>query len=319
MSGYAGNSQSVPIADPTLIAGARAALAGRARAVIGDFNVAAYIRELDAQPPYTGYQVFSSAVRAQWDELLSRHGGEGFAIAQSAVMVDAIARFEERFPPDGYPESILACFRRSYARVLGKISLLDLAGYDQPRDLMFKDLGICRQTLMPGGARVIEPMAAFPRSILVRGGLRQFFEASRFLLLDARGNAPFFNLHTHDFELNDFNEAGWTRLFLRIADLLKSRPYMKGVFVGGGWLYDPKLPLVSPRLGYHLGLTLPNGARSFFYEYDSEKSYAFAKSETRRRLYEEGTYRPALHVLIWPRKQLLAWASKISPLDVELT
>jgi hypothetical protein len=313
----AGDSPFFPIVDPALIAAAREALAGRARVVLGDFSVAAYIRELDAQPPDTAYHVFSAATRAQWDELLGRCGGEGFALVHGAVMVDAIARFAERLPPDGYPDSILACFRRSYERILGNMSQLDLAGYQEPRDLMFKDLGLCRQTLMPGGARVIEPVAAFPRSILLRGGWRQFFAASRFLLFEARGNAPFFNLHTHDFELNDFNEAGWTRLFLRIADLLRSRPYMKGVFVGAGWLYDPKLPSISPRLGYHLGLTLPNGARSFFYEYDDEKSYAFAKSETRRRLFEEGKYRPALHVLIWPRKQLLAWASTKSLQELE--
>lgn len=300
-----------PIADIELLNRARMALAAHGAAVLGSFDVEAYRRDLDAQPPDTHYQAFSGDARAMWNDMLERFGGEGFAIIHCAVMIDAITGFEKRMPADGYPESILGCFRRSYARILEKIHSLDFAGYDQPRDLMLKDLGLCRQTLMPGGSRVIEPRSAFPRSLIFRGGLRQFFEASWFLLFKSHGNSPYFNLHTHDFELGEFNEEGWRCLFLRIADLLKSRPYMKGVYVGSGWLYDPGLPKVSPRLGYHLGLTLPNGARTFFYAYDDENSYAFVKSVTRRTLFEEGIYRPALHVLIWPRRELLEWAARL--------
>jgi hypothetical protein len=306
------NSSERHIADQKLIESARETLITNGHEVLDGFDIEAYQCELDAQPPNTNYSVFSPSARAMWEDLLHRFGSKGFAIIHCSLMIDAIVHFTERLPPDGYPESILDCFRGSYTRILSKIKSLDLTGYDKPRDLMFKDLGICRQTLIPGGARVIEPMAAFPRSLIIRGGLRQFFEASSFILFKAHGSSPFFNLHTHDYELSEFNEEGWRRLFLRIADLLEARPYIKGVFVGSGWLYDPNLPLVSPRLSYHLGLTVPNGARSFFYAHDTKDSYAFVKSATRRRLFEEGKYRPALHVLIWPRKQLLAWARNVS-------
>jgi len=304
------NTTNHRVADPALIESAGKALATHGNTVLANFDVEDYRRELDAQPPDSYYLTFSDKARAMWDDMLGRFGNEGFAIIHCKVMIEAISCFDARLPADGYPDSILDCFRRSYTRILDKIRSLDFTGYDQPRDLLFKDLGICRQTLMPGGARVIEPISAFPRSLIFRGGLRQFLEASWFMLFKSRGNSPFFNLHTHDFEIEKFNEEGWSRLFLCIADLLESRPYMKGVYVGSGWLYDPNLPKVSPRLGYHLGLTLPNGARTFFYAYDDENSYAFAKSATRRRLFEEGKYRPALHVLIWPRKELLAWAAK---------
>lgn len=304
------STANIRIAAPALIESAGRALTAHGNAVLHSFDIEEYRRELNSQPPDTLYRTFSDNAKAMWGDMQSRFGNEGFAIIHCAVMIEAISGFEYRMPADGYPESILACFRGSYTRILEKIRSLDFTGYDQPRDLLFKDLGICRQTLMPGGARVIEPVSAFPRSLIFRGGLRQFFEASWFILFKSRGNCPFFNLHTHDFELEEFNEEGWRRLFLRIADLLESRPYMKGVYVGSGWLYDPNLSKVSPRLGYHLGLTLPNGARTFFYGYDDENSCAFAKSETRRRLFEEGKYRPALHVLIWPRKELLAWAAE---------
>jgi len=297
------------IVDTALINSAYAAISPLLESIKSTFNTNAYLEEFESDTFKTNYQIFTPVACSMWNEMLRCCGREGFAIIHSSLMIDAICRFDENMPSEGYPESILACFRRSFARILNKIRSMDFTGYDQPRDLMFKDLGICLQTLMPGGARVIEPISAFPRSLIFRGGLRQFIEASWFILCKCHGNTPFFNLHTHDFELDEFNEEGWKILFLRIADLLESRPNMKGVYVGSGWLYDPNLSKVSPRLDYHLGLTLPSGARTFFYEYDDENSYAFAKSETRRRLFAAGKYRPALHVLIWPRKELLAWAS----------
>jgi hypothetical protein len=136
-----------------------------------------------------------------------------------------------------------------------------------------------------------------------------------FILCNAHGNYPFFTLHVHDFELNEFNEDGWRNLFLLIADLLERRPYMKGVFCGS-WLYDPMLTLISPHLGYLRALTIRNGARSFFYAYDTENSCAFSKSMTRRQLFEEGTYHPAIHMLIWPRESLLAWARKFPQVGI---
>lgn len=298
------------VIDQALLEHARARVYERGSSVLEAFDVAAYTRELDRPSPQRHYEAFTPACRAMFGDLRRDFGPKGFALVHCAVMLDAIERFHERRPDDGYPDSILACFRRSFRRIVTKIDALDLEGYDEPANLLFKDLGICQQTLIPGGARVIEPVASFPRSLPFRDGLRQFVEASLFILFRAKGNSPFFNLHTHDFELGEFNEEGWRNLFLRLADLLERRPHMKGVFVGGGWLYDPQLPHVSPRLAYHLGLTLPNGARTFFYAWDTQDSYAFVKSATRRRLFKEGKYRPALYVLIWPRKPLLKWAEK---------
>jgi len=297
------------IVDATLINSAYAAISPLLESIKTAFNINEYLTEFEADTLKTNYQLFTPVARSMCEEMLKCCGREGFAIYHSALMINAICRFDDLKPSEGYPESILACFRRSYTRILNKIRSMDFTGYYQPRDLLFKDLGICRQTLIPGGARVIEPISAFPRSLIFRRGLRQFIEASCFILCKCHGNTPFFNLHTHDFELDDFNEEGWKRLFLRIADLLESRPSMKGVYVGSGWLYDPNLSKVSPHLAYHLELTLRNGARTFFYGYDDENSYAFAKSATRRRLFVERKYRPALHVLIWPRKELLTWAA----------
>jgi len=269
-------------------------------------QLADYRRELASLPGNSHYKWFTPSAHDMQANLLSGFGGPGFAAVHAMLMIEAIEAFDDLAPSYGYPPSILERFRISYRRILTKIAAADWAGYDLPRDLLWKDFGLAMQRLMPGGARVIEPEAWLPRSLLIRGGVAQGFRAARLFLTS--GHGPYLNLHTHDFELGEFNEAGWRALMLRLADLLRARPWLKGMFVGGGWLYDPQLPQVSPRLAYHRGLTIPNGAETFFYAYDGPNSYAFSKSETRRRLNAEGKYRPELHVLVWRRKPLLAWA-----------
>jgi hypothetical protein len=94
---------------------------------------------------------------------------------------------------------------------------------------------------------------------------------------------------------------------LRIADLLEARPALRGVRAGS-WLYDPQLASVSPNLAYHRELTVPNGALTFFCLADDGNSVALAKSDTRRRLFRKGCYRPEQHVLVWERQPLFEWA-----------
>lgn len=289
--------------DPeTLIAAARAAATAAFPPALAP-TLAILRTELAAADRDSHYQSFSEAARMAQAELLAA-GGPAYAAAHALLMIEAIDGFGERVPAEGYPASIRDRFDLSYARILGKIAAADWSGYDQPGDLLWKDLGLAWQRLVPGGARVIEPVAHLPRSLLWRGGVGQGLRALRLL---AGGTGPYLKLHTHAYELDEFNAEGWEALMRRIADLLRQRPRHKGVFVGG-WLYDPQLPAVTPRLGFHRALTLPNGAETFFYQRDGAESYAFATSETRRRLFEQGKYTPEQHILVWRRAPLLAWA-----------
>lgn len=258
--------------------------------------------EVAASRPPSHYQSFGPAIAIAQGVLLGL-GSAAFAGAHALAMIEAIEGFAARQPADGYPPSIVDRFALSYDRILAKIAAADWDGYDQPADLLWKDLGLATQRLMPGGARVIEPEAHLPRSLIWRGGIGQAVRAARLL---AGGTGPYLCLHTHAYELEEFNPAGWEATFRRIADLLRLRPALKGVFVGG-WLYDPGLPAVTPRLGFHRALTLPHGAATYFYQRDGADSLAFAKSETRRQAFEEGRYTPEQHMLVWPRKPLLAW------------
>ena len=155
----------------------------------------------------------------------------------------------------------------------------------------------------------MEPRSGFPRSLMVRGGLNQGLRVLS-LLIKLWGNKPFYSHHTHLSELEEFNPVDFTRCNLRLADMLKLNPEIKGVHCGS-WLYDPALETVSPHLSYMRALQQDNSAL-VFYAGISIEGGALAKSKTRRSLYEQGKYIPKSYHIIWPRQRLIDWADNAS-------
>jgi|TARA_R100000501_G_scaffold13151_3_gene24072 hypothetical protein len=288
-----------------LLQSARAALQARNEPLRSDVT-GAYTEAWAKLDIGSHYNSFPDTISSAWPAL-STAGEQEFARIHAKIMVAAIDRFEERAIGQHYPASVRENFRLSYTRILSAIAARDIGPYGKPSDLLWKEMALATQRLMPGGARVLEPRAFLPRSILFRGGPLQTGRAARLLIRS--GTGPYLTMHVHDPEIEKFSEQGWYDLMLLIADVLALRPDLKGVF-GGGWLYDPQLPTVSPRLAYHRTLTIPNGAMTFFYAKDGENSYAFSKSATRRRLHSEGQYDPELHMWVWERTPLIEWAQK---------
>jgi hypothetical protein len=91
-----------------------------------------------------------------------------------------------------------------------------------------------------------------------------------------------------------------------VAEMLERHEEIKGMF-GASWFYDPQLENISPRLMYLQKIPLAGGAQMFYMGADRTGN-ALAKSKTRLKLYEEGRYRPQEYMLVWPRKELMAWA-----------
>jgi hypothetical protein len=127
------------------------------------------------------------------------------------------------------------------------------------------------------------------------------------LLLSMRGKSPLYQLHVHLEELAEFNEEGWSRTLGRLARMLPIHTDIKGVFVGG-WLYDPALPTVSPRMAYIRRIAKDAGAEIFYSDVDKSGD-ALAKSPTRRKLFDEGKYVPKAYYMIWPRARLIECAT----------
>ena len=95
-------------------------------------------------------------------------------------------------------------------------------------------------------------------------------------------------------------------------ELLKQDKRIKGVF-GVSWFYDPQLTEISPRLVYLRKLFTDNGGRVFYIGPNEQATKdALTRSQTRRDLYEQGKYVPTHYIIIWSRKDVLAWADKYS-------
>jgi hypothetical protein len=124
------------------------------------------------------------------------------------------------------------------------------------------------------------------------------------------GFHPLYEFHTDRRHLKEFNPAGWLRFYGRAAALLRSNPEVRGVFCSTWW-YDPQVACVSPRLAYLREVPEAGGASFYLLGESSQNSGdAIANSPERRRAYAEGSYRPRIYAILWPRQRLLAAAEQ---------
>ena len=111
-------------------------------------------------------------------------------------------------------------------------------------------------------------------------------------MLRLGGRGPLFRMHLDSRHVEELNLLGRNQCFARIAELLEAMPGVRGL-VGTSWFYDPQLERISPHLHYLRKVPMDGGA---FLRIDGpgeiHTQRATARSETRRRLYEEGKYSP---------------------------
>jgi hypothetical protein len=176
-------------------------------------------------------------------------------------------------------------------------------------DLFQKEFGIASLRLYVAGSQLVDYRCSVPRSVVFSEGAAKAFPKAA-IMLRLGGFKPFFQIHTHSFNLDTFNEEGWNDCYRCCAELYTLHPGCLGMF-GSSWFYDPALEQVSPRLGYLRKIPLTGGAHLLYVCSDGDAvTNATEKSGTRKRLYEEGRYLPKVYMLIWGRKQQTAWARK---------
>jgi hypothetical protein len=129
--------------------------------------------------------------------------------------------------------------------------------------------------------------------------------------LGSRGWGRWYNDHMDTRDLREFNPAGWTASFRRFGEVLALNPSVRGI-TGVSWFYDPAVCEISPNLAYIQQAQVANGAfRVRLGVNDADIQNATTRSPTRKRLYEEGVYRPTSYLLAWPRSPLLRWAKSL--------
>jgi hypothetical protein len=157
-------------------------------------------------------------------------------------------------------------------------------------------------------------IAGFPRSWLVKtprvwsllwhivgrmGGFSPVFEfhlnerrKNRLLLLEKEGNLSFYSA----------------------ARTLEKQPGVKGIMLAS-WLFSEETAQVSPHLAWLR--RIPESAGAFLIDLGpaSPDSGFLTGSIERRKLYEQGSYRPKFACVLWPRSALISWANKHPEFD----
>lgn len=159
-------------------------------------------------------------------------------------------------------------------------------------------------------------VSGLPRSWLYRAPLRDWWRVGKSVVLQMRGTSPVAEIHVNDRRRNriTLSETEGLRSFYRLACSLEFQPELRGLMTCS-WLYCPSTASLAPRIAWLREFFLRQGAVLFPIGPAPADSGFLIGSEERRRLYEQGSYRPAMTCVVWPRRQMLAWAKTYSDPD----
>jgi hypothetical protein len=171
---------------------------------------------------------------------------------------------------------------------------------DIDRDLFHKEFGLATLRLYAAGSQLVDYRCAVPRSTVTKEGVGSALP--KLLTMAALGGfRPYFQIHTHKFNLAAFHEAGWEECYQCCVELYDVHPDVLGMF-GSSWFYNSHLAEISPRLAYLRDTPCNNGAKLMFVVKGGEAiANSTSTSPSRRKLYEEGKYMPTNYMLIWGR------------------
>ncbi len=195
-----------------------------------------------------------------------------------------------------------------------------LKGLEKPRPnyyvrdnhLFRRDLAITRLKVFPNGFELYDIGILIARKEAIKGGLKslwRFIKAFQLQLLEPLG--PFYEPHWDRRYIKYFSPLEYERCSVRVADMLVANPDIKGIAVPSWW-YDPQLGQISPEMAFLLDVPKSGGAR--FMKLEGHNPYlltdSLAHSPARKAAYEAGTYKPQSIMMVWPRRELIAWANR---------
>jgi len=286
--------------------------------LIERFPIEKYLDYINYYPKISSYKYVSEEVENYCNNILQESNSNILELYHRILLLKLIVKNYSKVKKLKVPEDVKEIYFRNFIRIVQNINIKEKSAeegfYLYPNDKFFKDLGVCTLRIIPAGVIKMH-LFKFPKSVIFRGGIRQFFKGLYVILFQLRGTKPIFEMHadSHDPEaIGDWSYEGWVCFYRRAAKILEMNPEVKGVF-GIGWPFDPVLEQISPRHVYLRTLVTENGGSLFFWGYsEGAVKSATYKSPTRRKLYEEGKYCPADYMIVWPRKELIYWAKKRS-------
>ncbi|MFC1604119.1 hypothetical protein ACFL5F_03740 [Planctomycetota bacterium] len=275
--------------------------------IISRFPLSDYLNTIKSNTGFRKLLYLQRArkLRRAYEQITSQYGTHALSLYLKLALCCFISDSLERLRHKKLPDEILHLCHEWFEWVLEDFSKQPDDYYDHRCESFVLDVMVCSLRSIPvGGAWIVEIRSVGLRPFF-GGGVKNFFSYLYFIIFKARGFSPYLTTHTAARNLRYFNERQMNLAYPRIAALMKRNPRIKG-FYRRSWFLDPKLEHISPKLGYLTKVPLQNGARLFAAgSTKNDIKYALAVSPTRRRLYEEGKYRPTSYAYIWPRKEFL--------------
>ena len=238
--------------------------------------------------------------------VLKEEGKEIYEIFRMISILHFVINEYDTVCSDNYSTQIAKYFKENWERMLGYCNSGEGWSTHQ-HDIFWKDLALARLAMFPINAQVVEKYSGFG---FRKGFSNGIFQRIRFLLflIKSGGKKGYFQIHLHEPNLKYFSEESRIECYMEIAYMLKKHKEIKGAY-GMSWYFDPQLKEISPWLSFLREFPLAGGAELFLIGKDESRN-ALAKSRNRLRLYEAGKYIPQSYLLVWPRKKLIAWASR---------
>ena len=185
----------------------------------------------------------------------------------------------------------------------------------QNDDVRFREMArVATLRRFPAGQFQWE-FSAFPRSWMakVRNPLRVFWRIMRRM----GGFGPLYELHLNERRKNRLilleREANIS--YFRAARSLEKQPAVRGLMVVS-WLYCESTAQATPRLAWLRRTPESAGALLIDVGPAAPDAGFLTGSEERRKLYEQGAYRPRTVTVLWPRKSLIDWAIRHPEFDL---
>ncbi|MHC4213504.1 MAG: hypothetical protein ACYSWP_09055 [Planctomycetota bacterium] len=278
--------------------------------ILGRFSLEDYLKDVLKPTGYRKRCLYSKKQIQIFSTITNEYGSAALALYHKIGLCHFMCYSLKCLNSLNMPDNIIDLIHTWFEGVMKDFSSQPDDYYIYHSYNFHTDVKVCTLKSIPvGGAWYVDPEPVGFRP-LIYGGFIQSLAYIKCLLCTVGGFDPFYIIHTSPRGLGSFNKHEMDLAYLRMAELMKRNPRVKGIY-RRSWFLDPAVENISPQLAYIREVPRKNGARFFktkTRQIDIE--YAIAMSSKRRQLYKKGQYLPEGYVYIWPRKAFLDWASR---------
>lgn len=210
------------------------------------------------------------------------------------------------------PNSVLTLFPDAFIRLSNFLTTISEDPYNSKGEFFCKDIRFVLGLSIPCGSLYVDMNSCVTILSVLFSVLRSRELKGLIHYISANGMRTWFRGHLDSRYTTEFNEKDFECFYLRVSELLKGKQEVAG-YVGTSWLYDPQLLKISPHLSFFQERPRERGA--FFLKHGTQSSdvvNAIKTSESRRRLYQHGKYKPICYSSLWPRDKLILWAEQVA-------